>query len=90
MTLEQFNALIELLPNIEEVVQQKGGTLVRPEYKTGNGAAEDQGEEEEPNEEEIEGEVEAKEENDEEARPAEKAKKQNIEATSDEEESEEE
>ncbi|EEP76046.1 predicted protein [Uncinocarpus reesii 1704] len=32
MTLEQFNALVALLPNLEEVVKQKGGTITRPEY----------------------------------------------------------
>jgi hypothetical protein len=32
MPLDQVNAFIELLPDIEAVVRQKGETLVRPEY----------------------------------------------------------
>ncbi|EER24016.1 hypothetical protein D8B26_002185 [Coccidioides posadasii str. Silveira] len=32
MTLEQFNALVSLLPGIEDVVRQKGGVIERPKY----------------------------------------------------------
>ncbi|KAI1938301.1 hypothetical protein LOZ57_006370 [Ophidiomyces ophidiicola] len=32
LTLEQFNALIGILPDLEDAVRQKGDTIDRPEY----------------------------------------------------------
>ncbi|KAF3491136.1 uncharacterized protein GIQ15_00653 [Arthroderma uncinatum] len=32
MTLEQFNSLVTLLPEITTVVEQKGGTVIRPDF----------------------------------------------------------
>ncbi|PGH17976.1 hypothetical protein AJ80_04597 [Polytolypa hystricis UAMH7299] len=34
MSLDQFNALIKLLPDIETAVKEKGDSLTRPEYAT--------------------------------------------------------
>lgn len=32
MTLDQFNTLVTLLPDIENVITGKGGALIRPDY----------------------------------------------------------
>jgi hypothetical protein len=39
MPLEQFSALVILLPNIEDAIKKKGAILARPDYATfkGNG-----------------------------------------------------
>jgi hypothetical protein len=39
MPVEQFSALIKLLPNIEDAIKKKGEILARPDYGTikGNG-----------------------------------------------------
>lgn len=38
MTLEQFNALVALLPSLENVVKEKGGVINRPEYEVSDTA----------------------------------------------------
>ncbi|KLJ12658.1 hypothetical protein EMPG_12331 [Blastomyces silverae] len=37
MPLEQFNAMVQLLPNVEAVIKEKGGSLDRPNYIDGEG-----------------------------------------------------
>lgn len=37
MPLEQFNTLVQLLPNVEAVIKEKGGSLDRPNYVDGKG-----------------------------------------------------
>ncbi|PGG98306.1 hypothetical protein GX51_06868 [Blastomyces parvus] len=37
MPLEQFNAMVQLLPNVEAVIKEKGGSLDRPNYVDGEG-----------------------------------------------------
>ncbi|WEW57942.1 hypothetical protein PRK78_003409 [Emydomyces testavorans] len=73
---KKFNALVGLLPNLEEVVKQKGGVIMRPEY---GGDAHGGGGDEEMEEEEQEQKAKRKK-----VVPPEK----NIEATSEESEEE--
>ncbi|KAL1958082.1 hypothetical protein VTO42DRAFT_5122 [Malbranchea cinnamomea] len=97
MPLDQFNAFVELLPDIEEAVRQKGGSLVRPVYEGMNGSAaatEEPKEDQEEENEQVSDEDEESEEDQDEDRPTKKAKEKrveskrsNIEATSDEDES---
>lgn len=44
MTLEQFNSLVTLLPEISAVIEQKGGNVTRPDF---SGSAATAGEEDE-------------------------------------------
>lgn len=102
MPLDQFNALIELLPGIESAVQRKGGSLVRPEYVAGGAVSMEEEEEESDEQSEDEGDEEQEENGDEDENEGvvrrsgsseSKLKRtgsgrQNIEATSDEDESE--
>ncbi|OJD22428.1 hypothetical protein ACJ73_06226 [Blastomyces percursus] len=37
MPLEQFNTMVQLLPNVEAVIKEKGGALDRPNYIDGEG-----------------------------------------------------
>ena len=39
MPVEQFSAIVKLLPNIEDAIKKKGEILARPDYrnKSGNG-----------------------------------------------------
>lgn len=83
MTIEQFSALVELMPLIEKTLEKKGERIPRPNYDS---AAKDPpaGDHEEQEHEESEAEaptenVKAKVQNG-------KRKKANIEATSDEDE----
>jgi len=39
MTMEQYSALIKLLPQIEAVLGQKGSNVPRPDYGDGQGLA---------------------------------------------------
>lgn len=69
MTLEQFNALVALLPSLEDAVKEKGGVIIRPEY----GAANNDNDE-----------VEMEEEEEQAAKRSNVSPEKNIEATSDE------
>lgn len=53
MTLDQFNTIVELLPQLESELKKSGGVLSRPKYDRaiGGSAAGDDGEEEEEEEE---------------------------------------
>lgn len=53
MTLDQFNTIVELLPQLESELKKSGGVLSRPKYDRaiGGSAAGDDGEEEEDEEE---------------------------------------
>lgn len=53
MTLDQFNTIVELLPQLESELKKSGGVLSRPKYDRaiGEAAAGDDGEEEEEEEE---------------------------------------
>lgn len=55
MTLDQFNTIVELLPQLESELKKSGGVLSRPKYDRaiGEAAAGDDGEEEEEEEEEL-------------------------------------
>lgn len=54
MTLDQFNTIVELLPQLESELKKSGGVLSRPKYDRaiGGSAAGDDGEEEEEEKEE--------------------------------------
>ncbi|EFQ97781.1 hypothetical protein MGYG_08902 [Nannizzia gypsea CBS 118893] len=41
MTLEQFNSLVTLLPEISAVVEQKGGKVIRPDFSEASATVED-------------------------------------------------
>lgn len=53
MTLDQFNTIVELLPQLESELKKSGGVLSRPKYDRaiGGSAAGDDGEEDEEEEE---------------------------------------
>lgn len=53
MTLDQFNTIVELLPQLESELKKSGGVLSRPKYDRAidGSAAGDDGEEEEEEEE---------------------------------------
>jgi len=78
LPMNQYSALIELLPYIEKELTETGETVPRPQYD-GFVGEEDAGDEEE---EDIKDEAEPDGDNDSDSAP----KKSNIEATSDEEE----
>lgn len=80
MTIEQYSALVDLMPQIEKTLEKKGQQVPRPQYESTASAAPaaDQ-------EERDQGEPEAEEE-EEDVKPETKYGKRNIEATSDEEE----
>jgi hypothetical protein len=98
MPLDQVNAFIELLPDIEAVVRQKGETLVRPEYAaTPSGLDTSEEDEEEKGEDESESDTDSELENNgkkaslktrKAGREMPSRKRSNIEATSDEDETE--
>jgi hypothetical protein len=52
MNVDQFNAIIELLPEIENQLKEKNIELARPHYGTSVKAGSDEGAEEEPAREE--------------------------------------
>ena len=89
MTLDQFNTVIELLPQLEAELKKKGTKLSRPKYD--GVAVEAKDDEEEEEEEEA---ADSKAEDDEEEKPVPKKSKldkfkhksKNHEATSDEDE----
>ncbi|EEH17140.1 hypothetical protein PABG_07227 [Paracoccidioides brasiliensis Pb03] len=45
LPLEQFNALVQLLPDVEAVIKEKGGSLERPKYAETGAAADREGNE---------------------------------------------
>ncbi|KAK2880053.1 hypothetical protein FQN49_000631 [Arthroderma sp. PD_2] len=83
MTLEQFNSLVTLLPEITTVVEQKGGAVVRPDF---SGVAAPAAPEEDEQMSDVEPTVPGK------SRTSSKSKKEspikNFEATSDEDDDE--
>ncbi|EXJ88876.1 casein kinase II subunit alpha [Capronia epimyces CBS 606.96] len=52
MSLEQYSALIDIMPQVEEVLKQQGETVPRPNYSGSAQAAEENGEEEDEEDEE--------------------------------------
>lgn len=100
MTLDQFNTIVELLPQLESELKKSGGVLSRPKYDwaIGGSAAGDDGEEEEEEEELVQKEEDKASADDEgeEEKPVQKSSKskldkfkhksKNHEATSDEDE----
>ena len=90
MTVEQYSALVELMPQIEKALEKKGETISRPNYEstardvTVDDQAGQQQQEGYEAEEEVEAEAEA--ENVEVKPKNGKRRKANIEATSDEDE----
>jgi hypothetical protein len=81
MTMEQYSALVELMPQIETALEKQGEKIPRPNYETTarDAPAEDQGEEQDEGSEAEEDSRKAKSKNG-------KRRKANIEATSDEDE----
>lgn len=83
MTVEQYSALVDIMPQIEKILEKKGEKIPRPKYEIATEEVPARDEEEQDHEE---SEVEARSEDEKPKAKNGRRKKANIEATSDEEE----